>query len=145
MSAAWRDSSGADAPYDDLRIDVVLGPRVESSPQPFTADASAYRVDTAQRAVETAHLLTYFATLAEAGTSTVAVGTRRGVAIDEFSDRLIAAYLAARDEREPPDDQANLLTSALVLRAHELGEGSLRERLLQVTSKVKRLRTDVAT
>jgi hypothetical protein len=122
---AWKDTS-ADAPYNDLRIGIIQ--------QRLTIRQYAYQVSTAQRAYEISHLLSYLSTLAEAGRQTTLSGA---LTLDEAIGRVICEYLA---ECEPPEtcseSAEDLLISELLLRAHSMQAGSLRDRITRLAQGI---------
>jgi hypothetical protein len=139
---AWKDTSAADAPYNDLRIDIVFGPPIGQQQQPLrqTTPQYAYQVSTAQRAYQISHLLAYLSTLAEARQQTTVSGALDSAPnLDETIGRVIDEYLAEGDPRETcSDSAADLLIADLVWRGHSIEAGSLRNRLTDLAQDVLR-------
>jgi hypothetical protein len=149
---AWKDTSAADAPYNDLRIDIVIGPPIGQQQQRLTTPQYAYQVSTAQRAYQISHLLTYLSTLAEVGRQTTLSGALDSAPnLDEAIGRVIDEYLAEGDPRETGSESAaDLLIADLLWRGHSIEAGSLRNRLTDLAQDVlrrarARTRTDART
>lgn len=145
---AWKDTPAENAPYNDLRIDIVLAPpigqagyrvSVAERPSQLSALSAGGQEGTAHRALEVAHLLKYFTTLAEAGQTTWSGALDTAPDLGEAVGRVIDAYLAASQPREAwSESAADLLVAELLWRAHSLASGSLRDRLVRVAEDVVR-------
>jgi hypothetical protein len=127
LFVAWKDTPAANAPFNDLRIVVVLSPPIDLS--------GAYRTSVADRVFQVAHTLTYLSTLAEASLEL----SRRTPSPDQLIGRVIDRYLSEGQGREPfSGSAADLLIWQLVERAHRFQAGSLRDRLLDLAYNVAR-------
>lgn len=145
---AWKDKPAAAAPYNDLRIDIVIAPPLGVA-SPVRTARRAYQISelpyaspvgTSQRASNVAHLLTYLATLAETGRQTIGSGALESApTLDEAIGRVIDEYLAEGALREPSSDStADLLMADLLWRGHSIEAGSLRNRLVGLVQDVRR-------
>jgi hypothetical protein len=128
---------------------MVVGPSIDLYASDVSTARRAYQIgplryarqlNTGQRAYHISHLLTYLATLAEAGQQTTVTGALHAAPnLDEATGRVIDEYLAEGDPLEAcSDSAADLLVADLVWRGHSVEAGSLRDRLSGLAQEVLR-------